>query len=263
MSMQSLWFQIIIPFILSALVVIVVTIIAEKFGTKVGGIFGTLPSTLVIALIFIAGNEGTQFASDAAAVIPAELGINVIFLLIFALLIHRSVTFSFIATFGIWGVLSSFLVIFHMDSILVSILIYFIAVIGSFFILEFWKNKPSSGMVKVHYTAKKIALRGVLAGFFIALAVSLSNIGSIISGIFSVFPAILSSTMIITYKEHGPDFAAGMAKSMLLGLSSVATYATLVHFLYPSQGVVIGTLFAYLISFGVTILIFLFRQRIS
>jgi len=263
MNMQSLWFQIIIPFILSALVVIVVTIIAEKFGTKVGGIFGTLPSTLVIALIFIAGNEGTQFASDAAAVIPAELGINVMFLLIFALLVHRSFILAFIATFSMWGVLSSFLIIFNMDSILVSILIYFIAVIGAFLILEFWKNKPSSGMVKVHYTAKKMAVRGVLAGFFIALAVSLSNIGSIISGIFSVFPAILSSTMIITYREHGPDFAAGMAKSMLLGLSSVATYATLVHFLYPSQGIVIGTFFAYLISFGVTILIFLFRQRIS
>jgi hypothetical protein len=261
--MDSLWFQIIIPFVLSAFVVILVTIIAEKFGTKVGGIFGTLPSTLVIALIFIAGNEGNQFASDAAAVVPAELGINVLFLLIFALLVHRSVTLAFITTFTIWGILSSFLIIFNMDSIYVSILIYFISVISAFFVLEFWKNRPSLGMVSVHYTAKKIALRGVLAGFFIALAVSLSNIGSIISGIFSVFPAILSSTMIITYREHGPDFAAGMAKSMLLGLSSVATYATVVHFLYPFYGIVFGTVIAYLCSFCVTILIFLFRRWIT
>ena len=261
--MESLLFQVIIPFILSALVVVLVTVIAEKFGTKVGGIFGTLPSTLVIALIFIAVNEGPRFASDAAAVVPAELGINVVFLLVFALLVHRSVPFAFITTFAIWGALSSSLVFFNMDSIFVSVIIYFIAVVGAFFFFFFLKNTPSSLMVKVHYTAIKISFIFILAGIFIALAVSLSNVGSIISGIFSVFPAILSSTMIISVREHGPDFAAGMAKSMLLGLSSVVTYATLVHFLYPVYGIMVGTVVAYIFSFGVTLLIFMFRRKIS
>lgn len=256
-------FQVVIPFVLSALVVVLVTVIAEKFGTKVGGIFGTLPSTIVIALLFIAINKDPHFASDAAAVIPAELGINVVFLLVFALLVHRSVPFAFLITFTVWGVLSSLLVIFNVDSILISIFIYVLSVIGGFFVLEFWKKRPSSGMVKVHYTAKKIVFRGILAGIFISLAVSLSNVGSIISGIFSVFPAILSSTMIISVREHGPDFAAGMAKSMLLGLSSVVTYSTLVYFLYPVYDIVVGTVIAYAFSFGVTLLIFLFRKKIS
>jgi uncharacterized protein YacL len=69
--------------------------------------------------------------------------------------------------------------------------------------------------------------------------------------------------MIITVRAHGPDFAAGMAKSMLLGLSSVVTYATLVHFLYPTYGIIVGTIVAYLCSFGVTLLIFTFRRKIS
>lgn len=261
--MNSVLFQVVIPFILSALVVVLVTVIAEKFGTKVGGIFGTLPSTLVVALIFIAINKGTDFASEAAAVVPAELGINVVFLLVFALLVHRSVPFAFLTTFVVWGILSSLLVLFNMNSIVFSVLIYLLAVVGGFFVLEFWKNRPSSGMVKVYYTARKIAFRGILAGIFIALAVSLSNIGSVISGIFSVFPAILSSTMIISVREHGPDFAAGMAKSMLLGLSSVCAYAALIHFLYPVYGIIIGTIVAYLVSFGVTLVIFMFRKKIS
>ncbi len=261
--MESLLFQVVIPFVLSALVVVLVTVIAEKFGTKVGGIFGTLPSTIVIALIFIAVNKDPIFASDAAAVVPAELGINVVFLLVFALLVHRSVPFAFLTTFTVWGVLSFSLVFFNLDSIFISVIVYLFAVIGGFFVLEFWKNRPSAGMVKVHYTAKKIAFRGILAGIFIALAVSLSNVGSIISGIFSVFPAILSSTMIISVREHGPDFAAGMAKSMLLGLSSVVTYATVVHFLYPVYGIVLGTIIAYVLSFGVTLIIFRLRRWIS
>ena len=67
----------------------------------------------------------------------------------------------------------------------------------------------------------------------IAIAVYLSNINSVLSGIFSVFPAILSSTMLISVKEHGPNFTSGLAKSMIIGISSVLTYATMIHFLYP------------------------------
>ncbi|MDG6218259.1 MAG: DUF3147 family protein [Candidatus Thermoplasmatota archaeon] len=261
--MQSWLFQILIPFILSGFVVILITVIAERFGTKVGGIFGTLPSTLVIALLFISVNKGTDFASEAAVVIPAELGINVIFLLIFALLVHRSASLALVATFTIWGFLSYMLVLFNLDSIGISVLIYIAAIIGAFFVLEFLKITPSLGNVTVKYTTRKIVFRGLLAGFFIALAVFLSNFGSVISGIFSVFPAILSSTMIISLREHGPDFAAGMAKSMSLGLASVCMYATLVHFLYPTQGIVVGTIIAYILSFVVTLGIFIIRKKIA
>ena len=115
--MFSLLFQIIIPFFLSAIVVILITVIAEKFGTKVGGILGTLPSTIVIAFLFIAFNEGENFASQAAAVVPAELGINVVFLFVFALLIHRSTVLAFVGTFAIWGILSASLVLFNLSLI--------------------------------------------------------------------------------------------------------------------------------------------------
>lgn len=261
--MFSLLFQIIIPFFLSAIVVILITVIAEKFGTKVGGILGTLPSTIVIAFLFIAFNEGETFASQAAAVVPAELGINVVFLFVFALLIHRSTLLAFIGTFAIWSILSASLVLFNMENILISIVCYLLAVAIAFLVLEKKKKIRSAAKRHIHYTATKIMFRGILAGIVIAIAVFLSNYGSVISGIFSVFPAILSSTMLISVREHGPDFAAGMAKSMLLGLSSVATYATVIHFLYPRYGIMIGTLIAYALSFCVTLFIFTLRKKIS
>ena len=91
--------QIIIPFFLSAFVVIIVTYIAENYGTKAGGILGTLPSTIIIAFVFIALSEDLVFASNAASVVPAELGINVIFLFIFAILVKRSVVLAFVRGF--------------------------------------------------------------------------------------------------------------------------------------------------------------------
>ncbi len=261
--MVSLIFQVVLPFILSAMVVIIVMYIAEKYGSKVGGILGTLPSTIVIAFLFIAYTEGRVFASQAASVVPAELGINVIFLFVFALLVHRSMLLAFITTFAVWGVLSSLLVIFTVGSIQVSLALYIVTAIVSFVFLEKIRKIPSTGNAKVHYTVQKIIFRGILAGIVIAIAVYLSNIDAIISGVFSVFPAILSSTMLISVREHGPDFAAGMAKSMMLGLSSVATYATVIYFLYPLYDVILGSIIAYIIAMCVTLLIYTLRRKIS
>jgi len=80
--------------------------IAERYGTKTGGIFGTLPSTIVIAFIFIAINQNVDFAAQSAAVVPAELGINVVFLLLFALLVHRSTYIAFAVSLTVWAILS-------------------------------------------------------------------------------------------------------------------------------------------------------------
>jgi formate/nitrite transporter FocA (FNT family) len=150
-----------------------------------------------------------------------------------------------------------------MNQILTSIILYISSVSITFFYLEKKQKILSIGNVQIHYTPKKILFRGILAGIIIAIAVLLSNIGSIISGIFSVFPAILTSTMLISIREHGPDFAAGMAKSMLLGLSSVVTYATLIHFLYPLIGIIIGSIVAYFFSFIVTLSLFMIRRKIK
>jgi hypothetical protein len=261
--MMSLLFQVVLPFVLSALVVIIVMYIAERYGSKVGGILGTLPSTIVIAFLFIAYTENTIFASQAASVVPAELGVNVIFLLVFALLVHRSMLLAFLITFLVWTFLSVLLIVFNFQDIVFSVLFYLGAVIVSFLFLEKIKKIPSQGHIRVHYTPRKIVFRGVLAGSIIAIAVFLSNIDAVISGVFSVFPAILSSTMLISVREHGPDFASGMAKSMMLGLSSVATYATVIYFLYPLYGVLVGTILAYLLSLCVTLGIYSLRQKIS
>jgi hypothetical protein len=236
--------------------------IAEKYGTKTGGIFGTLPSTIVIAFIFIAINKGVDFAAQSASVVPAELGINVIFLFSFSILVYRSTKVAFVVSLIIWTILSSLLYIFSITNIFISITLYISALVFTIFILERKIKISSSKNVKVYYTPKKIAFRGLLAGTVISIAVLLSNFGAIISGIFSVFPAILSSTMFISVREHGPKFAAGMAKSMIIGISSVSVYSTAIFFLFPKYDIIISTIIAYFISIVITIIIFKLRNKI-
>ena len=260
--MLTILYQSLLPFFFSALIVILITIVAEKYGTKVGGILGTLPSTIIIAFIFIALNKGVDFASQSVAVVPAEMGINLVFLLIFILLAYRSIVIALIASMGLWTTLSTALYYLDNINIFLSLFIFIISLIFTFTFLEHIKKTPSTGKVIVHYTPMKIVLRGVLTGTIIAISVLLSNMSASLSGIFSVFPAILLSTMIISVREHGPKFAAGMAKSMILGSISVMSYAISIHFFYPTYGIIFGTIIAFTISVFITFILMIIRGKI-
>jgi len=261
--MFEILFQIVLPFVLSALVVILVTIVAEKYGTKVGGIIGTLPTTIIIAYIFIALNQGIVFASDSVAVVPAEMGVNLVFICVFAILAYRSTLVALFGSFFVWIILSGILLFFNMNYICLSLVIFTISMVSTFIVLEKKFKIKSQGKRTVHYTPLKILLRGILTGTIITISVLLSNFDEVLSGIFTVFPAIFSSAMLITVKEHGPDFSAGIAKSMIFGSTSVTSYAASIHFLYPIYGIFLGSIFAFIISVSVTLVILMLRKKIS
>lgn len=261
--MMSFIFQTVLPFVISAFVVIIITIIAEKYGTKVGGILGTLPSTIIIAFIFISINRDVFFASKSAVVVPAEMAVNLLFLVIISSLAYRSLPFALIVSLSIWSVLSTILYFIKIESIFVSIILYALALVFCFIYLEKIKKIQSHKKVKVHYTKKKIILRGVLAGTVIATAVFLSNIDPTLSGIFSIFPAIFLSTMIIAYIEHGPLFTSGFAKSMIFGSQTVMSYVIAVHFLYPRFELIFGTIFSFFIALGVAMILLTFREKMT
>ena len=51
-------------------------------------------------------NNNVNFAAKSASVVPAELGVNVIFLIIFAIIVQRSVVIAFSVSIIVWIVLS-------------------------------------------------------------------------------------------------------------------------------------------------------------
>ena len=261
--MQELMFQTVFPFLFSATIVILITVIAEKYGTKIGGIIGGMPTTIIVAYVFIAINRGIEFASESVAVVPAEMGINLVFVFLFALIAFKSKILALILSFACWTILSAILFFTITNNITISIAIYFLSIIATFYLLEKKIKVKSVSRIKVHYTPFKIALRGILAGTIISIAVMLSNFNATLSGIFTVFPAILSSTMIISLKEHGPDFSAGMAKSMILGSLSVMSYAVSIHFFYGLYGIIVGSIIAFFVSLLVTLIILQLRKKIK
>lgn len=256
-------YQILIPFLLSAFIVILITILAERYGTKVGGIFGTIPSTIIIAFIFIALNQGIDFAKASVSVVPMQMGVNLIFLLSFVLLAYKSLLLALTGSMIVWTFFSFLIYHFNFSHLGLSVGIYGVCLVCIFCYLEYIQKIPSVGKMAITYTPKKILLRGFLAGIIIAISVILSNTSAVLSGIFSIFPAIFTSTMIIALKEHGPQFTSGIAKSMTIGSMSVVSYAISIYFLFPLYGIWLGSLLAFSISFCITLLIFFFRKKIK
>ena len=258
----SILYHTIIPFALSAFVVILVTIVAERYGTKTGGIIGTLPSTIIIAFLFISLDKGVQFTSESVAVVPAEMGINLIFLVTFALLSSRKILVALAASLMVWTALTILLLYSNLTSIAVSLVLFALFFVVAFLTLDKLKKITSQNTIEVHYTPLKLLGRSIIAGTMIAIAVTLSNVGVILSGIFSVFPAIFLSTMLISLREHGPKFTGAMAKGMIYGSPSVVTYAIGIYFFYPLAGILIGTIGAFLIALVVTLFLFKLRKKI-
>jgi hypothetical protein len=260
--MDAVLFQIVIPFFLSALVVIVITYTAERYGTKLGGILGTLPSTLIVAFLFIAITKNIDFAAQSAAIVPAEIGINIILLFLVASLIQGYRYIGVLLSLIVWTVLTILLLLWNVTDIRASIIIYLAALIVTLLILEHKMKIPSQPYIKVHYTPARLLFRGAFAGLIIAVAVSLANMGAIFSGVFSVFPAIFLSTMLIFTHEHGPQFTQSIAKSMIFGSPSVTSYAIGIHFFYPVYGIVWGSILALMVSLTMTTLLLTLRKTI-
>jgi uncharacterized membrane protein (GlpM family) len=252
----------ILPFFLSAFVVILVTIAAERYGTKVGGIIGTLPSTIIIAFVFIALDKGIHFSVQSVTIVPAEMGLNLLFLFLFALFAIRGTPLALTISLSIWAGFTTLLIILNIDNIVFSLLIFIILFLFTILFLDKRKKIIAQPSIRVHYTPLKILFRGLLAGTIIALAVTLSNVNALLSGIFSVFPAIFLSTMIISMREHGPEFTDSLAKGMIYGSPSVVGYAIGVYFFYPLTGIILGSVIAFLLGAGFSLILYLFRETI-
>lgn len=251
--------QTVVPFIVAAAVVIVITTVAERFGTRIGGLVGTLPSAITVAYVFIGLTQGVDFASRAIVVVPAEMGINILFLFVFAMLAKRGGIIALAGSLLWWAVASFVLYIVGVPSIWASMVVFVAAYAIAFGVLERVKKTESVAGRRMTYSKRKIASRGILAGTVVMIAVLLSNVGEVISGLFSVFPAIFLSTMIICVLDHDEKFAAGMAKSMVFGSFTVATFAVSLHYLFPMLGLLFGTLGSLCLSACMAFFLFVLR----
>jgi hypothetical protein len=249
--------KLIISFFVGGCWVVTATVLADKFGPKFGGLIAGLPSTVMFGLFFLAWTQTPAAAVQATTIIPMVGGINSLFLLVYVLLVKKNVWLGLLSSLVVWSVCSFLLVFFHFRDLAVALVSYLLLLSSTFYFMEYrLKIKTVTGK-KVTYTPMVIILRALISGLIVAFTVWVGKIGGpILGGMFSAFPAMFMSTMLVTYFAHGAEFSAATVKSSMIGSASVIVYALAVRYTYLSLGIGQGTLIAIFVSFATGFVIY-------
>jgi len=263
---SAFWYKLALSFLVGGVWVAVTTVAAERFGSKIGGLIGGLPTTAVITLLFIGVTQTCAVATEATTVMPLAQGLNGLFLIAFVILARRGLAVSLTGALFVWLLIASVLVSVGIQRFWVSIAAWVLLVVACYWVVEKRMQIPSRGRVDLRYTLSQIAGRAGFGGAVIAFAVLMGKLGGPVhGGVFATFPAMFLSTLVITHRAGGAEFSRATAKALLVsGLVNVALYAIVVRYLYASAGLAYGTMLALLFSCCTGYLTYLFmRARLT
>lgn len=263
---SAFWYKLFLSFIVGSAWVTFSTIAAERYGSKMGGLIGGLPSTAVVALLFIGLTQTPFVASEATTIMPFTQGINGIFIIVYLLLVRRGLLRGLLSALLAWFFLASILLATDIRHLWVSVASWMLLVLSCYLVVERCMNIPSQGKVSIRYTFSQIAFRALFGGAVIAFAVLMGKLGGpMYGGVFATFPAMFLSTLVVTYRTGGAEFSRAVAKALMVsGMINVALYAMVVRYLYAWSGLAYGTGIALVFSYGTGYLTYLFmRARLS
>ncbi|MFH1851979.1 MAG: DUF3147 family protein [Candidatus Neomarinimicrobiota bacterium] len=240
------WYKLLQSFLVGSIWITASTLIAEKYGSKIGGFIGGLPSTIIIALLFIGITQSPEAAVRATTVVPLTMGINGIFTLVYLVSVKRGLITALFRAFLVWIALAGPLAFSGLDNFPLAVTGWLLLMGFYFIAVEKFAHIPAHGKVTVHYTTIQIVSRGLFAGILIAFAVFMSKLaGPVLGGIFAVFPVIFTSTMVITYHSGGYKFSRAVVKILVVSaMVNVGVYAIAVRYTYSELGLGWGTLTA-------------------
>jgi hypothetical protein len=84
------------------------------------------------------------------------------------------------------------------------------------------------------------------AGTVVAVSVVVARFaGPYWTGLFSTFPAVMLSTLVILYVTQGRAFASATAKILTLSAPNILVFAFVASTVFPRAGLLVGTLAGY------------------
>jgi len=239
-----------LSFVIAGSWIAVLTLLAERFGSRIGGLITNLPSNILITLIFITLTQGTGFMQGMVPAIPIGVLIDSVFLVVFILLLRYNLLFSIVGSLGSWLVLAVIANRIHSGLLWINVAIYFGVTILAFLFVEYGWKIPAMGKSDKRYTLLQMAIRAAFAGGIVGGVVWISHfVPAYLTGIVSAFPAVLFSSMVILAVNQGKAFAQATGKVMILSTSNIVVYALGVYFTYPVLGILAGTIVSFLLAF--------------
>ena len=129
-----------------------------------------------------------------------------------------------------------------------------------------WGLKPgSAGKTKPRHTKHIFLIRFVCTGSVVALAVLMGQLGvPIMSGMLAAFPVLTIASLIAVQRDEGSGGtiqARGMTMSMTVSIMVISIpYSVAVHYLYPSIGIIYGTVVSFAVAIAIGIPYYFFVE---
>ena len=227
----------------------------ERWGGRVGGLLGTLPSTIVPASVGIfSSNEDVSVFQHAMDSASAGMLVNAIFLYSWKFLPSRLPKWPLLQlllvmsllSLGVWLLLAVGLVSASQSlwGVASSAALGWgglcaVVVIGAG---ATWRAAPAP---RGNRSVSRLALlsRGVFAAAAIGIAIVLSGwLGGLAAGVASIFPAMFLTAMVSLWWSQGQAVPGGAVGPMMLGSASVSAYAVVAREAVPWFGIWTGSL---------------------
>ena len=255
--------QLTVSFIVGGSFIALLTFLAERSDSRISGLIISFPSTALLGFFFLAW---TQSPEEVATLVPATLiplGLSILFPVIYAYLAQigslfitsRPILIFITLLFSItsWLVLSLPLAMFKMSNLLYGIIGYLaFVVIGH----QLLKRKKQVALPRHAYTFWQVVARAIFVGLLIALVVFLGEtVNPFWGGVLSMFPAALSSSLIVMHWYFGPEALFSVVKRVPVGSVSIFVYAITVMLTFPTVGFIYGTLLAFIASLTTSFLL--------
>ena len=246
------------------------TVAVERFGGRVGGILGTVPTTIMPATMGLFAthpmdSDGTSSEGflRSVAMVPAGMMLNAAFLASWRVLprwLHSDDSRTtlwrcVVASLVVWALLSLAWVL-GMNALEPSVealltigggTLVATATLG----IVLCRHGVPAPKGTNHVTWPVLVARGVAAGGAIAVALVIARGGHAIAGGMAVtFPAIFLTTIVGTWLAQGREVPVGAVGPMVLGSCAVGSYAMLAGLLYPRLGLVLGTPACWILAVG-------------
>lgn len=254
-------FVILVPAVFAGLVAIAITVAIERLGGIVGGLLGTLPTTIVPAAlgIWAAAPDLPTFAAAMGSA-PVGMLVATLFLLSWRVVPPRlpdvpvagQLALMLLVSLSLWAVLAGVAVLTLAQLPLPA----WVAGLGALLLnvaLGLWASAQAVPAPRGTRSVPPGVLlaRGLLAGLAVGVASWLAHTGDgFLSGIAAVFPAIFLTTMAGLWVSQGHAVPAGAVGPMMLGATAVGTFSLLTVPLYPALGAGLGSITAWGLAAG-------------
>ncbi|MDP7394647.1 MAG: hypothetical protein VXX03_02460 [Candidatus Thermoplasmatota archaeon] len=245
--------------LLAGVVATAVTVAIEKWGGLVGGLLGTVPSTIVPAAVGIHLAGGDEALLASMAIVPLGMLLNALFLGAWLVLprwfshASRPLLWTSLGSLAIWGLLGAIVLTLVGGLLSPNLSDRALALVGFvplFITAVAFNRRPSLTPKGSNPVSKSVLVaRGTMAATAIGVAVWLAGLGHpLLAGLASVFPAIFLTSMVALWLAQGPSVPQGAAGPMMLGGASVAVYANVAMWSLPAYGAIVGSLLAWVVS---------------